>query len=269
MRKYISDYDKLLLSKFNQDENRNFIITEEFDQRIYELCKQKEEVRKVTDFSTNIPWYRKVVAAMVLFVAVISAGIVTNAATEGKVIDFLGEIFGAVIVNDETCELVGKEIVDREAPIVGQEDSDSVSVDSAKLADQLAEQSYIVEAFDDELLLPVSIEEFKVMGENVPELIMTNGAAAVFYQNEYEGWECQAGDTLVFDFRKYESEVAENQTLVVGHIRDGVMYNSEEAFTELGGKYELKIEEDGEYHIYIISATSDYLTIKEGRIWVE
>ena len=32
---------------------------------------------------------------------------------------------------------------------------------------------------------------------------------------------------------------------------------------------ELEIKEDGEYCIYIVSATSDYLTLQEERIWVE
>jgi len=269
MREYISDYDRLLLSKSNQNENKNYMITEELDQRILGMCKQKEEERKEKAFPKNIPWYRKVAVVMVMFVGIISAGMITNAATNGKVIDFLEEMFGAVTVNDETRELIGKEIVNREAPVTMYEEPEDVSIDDLKLTDQLIGQSHIVEAFDDDILLPASIHEFEVVEENASEVIMTNGAAAIFYQNEYEGWECQAGDVLVFDFRKYNSEVTENQTLIVGYIRDGVMYHSEEAFTELDGRYELKIEKDGEYHIYIISATSDYLTIKDGRIWVE
>lgn len=269
MKKTISDYDRLLLSKLNQNDNKNSMITEEFNQRIFEVCKQKEEERKVTGFSTNIPWYRKAAVAIVMFVTVISVGIVTNAATNGKVLNFLGEIFGAVIVDDTTRELIGKEIVDLEAPVVEYEDSENVSLDNVTLANQLIEQGHIVEAFDDEALLPVSIHEFEVSEETIPEVIMTNGASAVFHQKNYEGWKCQAGDTLVFDYSKYNSEVTENQMLAVGYIRDGVMYNSEETFTELAGRYELKVEEDGEYHIYIISVTSDYLTIKGGKIWVE
>lgn len=138
-----------------------------------------------------------------------------------------------------------------------------------ELANQLIKQSHIIEAFEEKVILPVSIHEFEMSGEKVPEVIMTNGSAVVFHKKNYEGWKCQAGDTLLFDFRKYKSETTDNQALIVGYIRDGVMYHSENAFVKLSGRYELEIKEDGEYCIYIISATSDYLTLQEGRIWVE
>ena len=269
MRSYISDYDKALLSKCEQESRQNFIITEEFDQRIYEVCKQEEKKRKEIRFSKNNLWFRKVAVVMIMFVTVISAGAVTNAATDGKVIEFLGGLFGAVVVNDEIRELVGKEIVDNNVTIVRGEDEEHISVDSVELANQLIKQSHIVEAFDEGISLPVSMHEFEVSGEKVPEVIMTNGVAAVFHQKNYEGWKCQAGDRLVFDFRKYKSGATDNQTLIVGYIRDGVMYHSENTFAKLSGRYELEIKEDGEYYIYIISATSDYLTLQEGRIWVE
>ncbi len=57
-----------------------------------------------------------------------------------------------------------------------------------------------------------------------------------------------------------------NQVLVIGYIKDGVMYDGE-SFGSLSGSYELKVREGGgEYNLYIISATSDYLTLKQGTI---
>lgn len=269
MRSYISDYDKALLSKCEQESKQNFIITEEFEQRIYELCKREEKKRKEIRFSKNNLWFRKVAVVLIMFVTVISAGAVTNASTDGKVIELLGGLLGAIVVNDETRELVGKEIVDNNVTIVRGEDEEHMSVDSVELANQLIKQSHIIEDFEEKVILPVSIHEFEMSGEKVPEVIMTNGVAAVFHKKNYEGWKCRVGDRIVFDFRKYKSGTTDNQALIVGYIRDGVMYHSENAFAKLRGRYELEIKEDGEYHIYIISATSDYLTLQEGRIKVE
>ena len=94
---------------------------------------------------------------------------------------------------------------------------------------------------------------------------MTNGSMAVFYLEDYAGWNCKAGDILTFSFEKYESDVVSNQVLVIGYIKDGVMYDGE-SFGSLSGSYELKVREGGEYNLYIISATSDYLTLKQGTI---
>lgn len=43
------------------------------------------------------------------------------------------------------------------------------------------------------------------------------------------------------------------------------MYDGE-SFGSLSGSYELKVREGGEYNLYIISAPSDYLTLKQGTI---
>ena len=51
-----------------------------------------------------------------------------------------------------------------------------------------------------------------------PEIIMTNGSMAVFYVNNYKGWNCKEGDTLTFSFEKYKSETVQKQTFVIGYI---------------------------------------------------
>ena len=107
--------------------------------------------------------------------------------------------------------------------------------------------------------------EFEVKNEVTPEIIMTNGSMAVFYVNNYKGWNCKEGDTLTFSFEKYKSETVQKQTFVIGYIRDGIMYEGE-SMRNIVGSYTLTIKEDGEYNLYIISSTSDYLTIKQGII---
>ena len=66
-------------------------------------------------------------------------------------------------------------------------------------------------------------------------------------------------------FEKYKSETVQKQTFVIGYIRDGIMYEGE-SMRNIVGSYTLTIKEDGEYNLYIISSTSDYLTIKQGII---
>ena len=83
--------------------------------------------------------------------------------------------------------------------------------------------------------------------------------------NNYKGWNCKEGDTLTFSFEKYKSETVQKQTFVIGYIRDGIMYEGE-SMRNIVGSYTLTIKEDGEYNLYIISSTSDYLTIKQGII---
>ena len=117
----------------------------------------------------------------------------------------------------------------------------------------------------DSIVLPDSVSEFEVTNNTIPEIIMTNGSMAIFYQNDYEGWNCKEGDVLSFSFEKYVSEVTPNQTIVVGYILDGVLYDGV-AFKNIEDRFELAITESGEYNIYVISATSDYLALKQGLI---
>ena len=72
-------------------------------------------------------------------------------------------------------------------------------------------------------------------------------------------------NSLTFSFEKYKSETVQKQTFVIGYIRDGIMYEGE-SMRNIVGSYTLTIKEDGEYNLYIISSTSDYLTIKQGII---
>lgn len=249
MKDYIAEYDRLLIEKSEREIDYEFEIAEDFEKKIMRMCEEKSVNRKKVNKGTY--GFRKIVAAIAfILVTVISAGAVTNAATDGKVMEVLTKFFGASVVTDENRGLIGKEVVSDDGIIVSDGADDElgeISEDSTEVENQL----------------------FEVVDGVTPEIIMTNGAVAVFYQEEYNGWQCEAGDKLVFEFEKYESEVTESQALVVGYVLDGVMYESENVFRELEGRYELEVQRAGEYYIYLISGTSDYLTVKEGKIWVE
>ena len=69
----------------------------------------------------------------------------------------------------------------------------------------------------------------------------------------------------MYKFEKYATNITKSQSMVVGYILDGVLYQGN-VMNDLSGTYQLDIAEAGEYYIYIISATSDYLALKQGEI---
>lgn len=202
-----------------------------------------------------------VMAVIISFFAMM--GIVQTAAGR-TVMPWLYELFGVELVTNENKDLIGKKIIDRSVPEVLSDENTSGSNEITDEA--VIPENHVIDRFaNDDFLLPFSISEIEVIHGVTPEIILTNGSMAVFYQNNYEGWNCKPGDTLTFSFEKYESEATHAQTLLIGYIRDGIVYEGE-IFKEINGCYKLQIREEGEYHLYVISATSDYLTLKQGTI---
>lgn len=209
--------------------------------------------------------------AVIVFILLIAipTGVVVNAATDGKILDMMKNFFGAQIVNEENETLIGQEVIVDMSDVITYDPDESEGSTQSGNIELVQDDSHIVKSIDSGMVQPSSIHEFQVIDGMTPEVIMTNGAAVIFYQGNYEGWKCEIGDKLIFDFSKYESEVVEEQTLVLGYILDGVMYKSSEVFKNINGRYELQIENAGEYYIYAISATSDYLTLRAGEIRLE
>ena len=215
----------------------------------------------------TIIWFKRSAAvaclAIVLcFGTVMTVSVEARAAISGWVIQSINDWFGAELITPENKDLIGKEVIDNIKPEVSLGEG---SVVSGKYENIIEASNVIDSVVSDGIVLPDSVSEFEVMNNIIPEIIMTNGSMAIFYQNDYEGWSCKAGDTLSFSFEKYVSEVTPNQTIVVGYIRDGVLYDGI-AYKNLEDKFELAITEAGEYNIYVISATSDYLALKQGVI---
>lgn len=269
MKAYIKEYDKVLIEKNESETNYDYDISEAFNQRIKMMC-DNENLRNTFLKRKRGMKYRSLVASFVVAIlTTVTTGVVVNAATDGKIVDMMTKWFGAQVVNDENRAFIGKEvIVDiNDVVIVNPEEEEKIAESGNK--ELVLRNSHIVKCIDSEMVQPSSIDEFPVIDGMIPEVIMTNGAAVIFYHGNYKGWKCDVGDKLIFDFSKYESEVVEEQALVLGYVLDGVMYNSEEVFRKVDGRYEFSIESAGEYYIYVISATSDYLTLREGEIKVE
>lgn len=215
----------------------------------------------------TIIWFKRSAAvaclAIVLcFGTVMTVSVEARAAVSGWVIQSINDWFGAELITPENKDLIGKEVIDNIKPEVSLGEGFATSGKH----ENIIEASNVIDSVSaDSIVLPDSVSEFKVTNNIIPEIIMTNGSMAIFYQNDYEGWSCKVGDTLSFSFEKYVSEVTPNQTIVVGYICDGVLYDGI-AYKNLEDKFEFTITEAGEYNIYVISATSDYLALKQGVI---
>ena len=91
-------------------------------------------------------------------------------------------------------------------------------------------------------------------------LMFGNGAAS--YLSRLLG----RGD-IVISFDKYKSDITVSQDLIIGYVKDGIMYEGE-VFDELSGKYSFSPDEKGEYFFYLLSGSSDYLSLKSGNLEV-
>jgi len=175
------------------------------------------------------------------------------------------QISGAEEVNSSNAHLIGTEIID-DSPLSSYQEG--VALDENSADSGLLEGNSIVRDVSSECeLAPRSITNIIAIDGNTPEVILDNGSAVLFTKGGNQGWVCKPGDKIIFEFEKYESNVIEKQKIVVGYAVNGTLYQGKEVIEEKG-LFELNIESNGEYYIYIISATSDYLTMKKGTIYV-
>lgn len=130
---------------------------------------------------------------------------------------------------------------------------------------QIPQNNIVKELANDTILPPSNITSVEAINGVSPEVSMSNGNAIIFTQKNSSGWACKTGDKLKFKFEKYKSDVNTTQTVIIGYILNGILYPGQE-FKGLDGIYQLEISENGDYYIYIISATSDDMTLKQGNI---
>lgn len=171
----------------------------------------------------------------------------------------------ATLIDDENRKLIGKEVQD-DTPLVAV-NSKLEQPDVEKGSLDVTEVNRVVDSFDDDVVQPVNLTNFETIDDVTPEVIIPNGSAAIFGKHSNEGWMCNIGDELVYQFEKYPSEVVDQQTLVVGYILNGVMYPGEK-YLDMEGEYRHTVKENGEYFIYVINAASDNLALESGGIYI-
>lgn len=181
----------------------------------------------------------------------------------------------SVLITDENRNQIGKEsfsdyyIVNHNGKFI---DSLGNEISQEELLQKKTEgipKNRIIKQIKFENFNPSSITEFEGQENNevtiLPEIFTINGSVNILTKTNGEGWDLKEGDKLEYDFEKYQSEVVENQNLIIGYIKDGVLIKGEE-FRQLKGEYELPIKESGKYYVYLISASSDPISLKNGTI---
>lgn len=203
-----------------------------------------------------------------LFIGIIVVGLSTIIACSPK------EIKETELITDYNRHLIGKEtsgdyMIYRNGVYI---DSNGIEYSPEELKNRTRNglpENRIITKIMEENFMPPSIFELETKEKNgvyiSPEIITVNGSLNVLTDTNGSGWELKAGDSVEYEFEKYKSEVVENQNILIGYVKDGVLYPSQK-FDQLKGNYNLTIEESGQYYFYIINASSDTIALKEGTL---
>ena len=181
----------------------------------------------------------------------------------------------SAVVDDTNRHLIGKEVQSDYYIIYDGNGTytDSYGNTAGNIDDLIPDtpaESRLVESIEAENLDPSSYVEIQPKRATeqktvYPELIMVNNSACILTKDDGSGWKLNAGDSFSYEYEKAESEVVEEQTFLIGVIQDGIM--KEPIISRaLAGEFTFTAKEAGEYYIYLLSASSDYLTIEEGII---
>lgn len=181
----------------------------------------------------------------------------------------------SAIIDESNEHLIGKETISNNYIIYSNgiyRDQNGEIVDITKVPDALAENRIIssIEVGEDSSFSPSSIVEIPLetgseKNWSIPELLLVNASVCVFTQENGDGWSLSSESEIQITFDKYPSEAVRHQTLLIGYIHDGTMY-SWDSFEKTSGTYSLTIPQDGTYYFYVMSASSDYLALKESTL---
>ena len=181
----------------------------------------------------------------------------------------------SAVVDDSNRSLIGTEIYSKnyfiyKDGVYTNAQGEVVDLDKLRKAQEGIPENRIIDEIQIENYSPSSIIEVIIdkAGKNsyaTPEIILTNNSACILTKENGSGWNLEKGDTLEFNFEKYKSRVVPRQNLGIGYVKDGIMYPWE-SYQELSDSYVLKAQEQSEYYIYLLSLSSDYLTLKQGEL---
>lgn len=167
-------------------------------------------------------------------------------------------------LNDDNRYLIGT------APVLGEESMILVEPGQDLPDDREIEipDNRIVKKIEDGMLIPGVIEEFAAVesedGYRCTEIIIPNGQAAVYTKEDGNGWDLKAGQTITINYTLYDG----GETLKIGVIKDNTMYNGT-IISGKEGEYSLTAKESGTYYIYLISYSSDYISLNNSIISIK
>lgn len=243
---------------------------------VLEMISQKERPRV---------FKKKKMIRRLLLAAVIGIGVSAAAvAVANQPIILNGVLLriGAEEINDANRAYVGKEMraghtagkVQRESEI---REEAAAGTSSRMEAERTYELPDFIKGIESYEKLPYAMDTFESKKEDgydtTPEIIFTNNAMVIFTKEGNKGWKLKKGQTLHFETEEYPSEVNQGrgQAIIYTYILDGKLMNQDygDGRRGLSQKYDLKAEKSGEYYLCLIGASSDPISIKSGRLYVE
>ncbi len=183
----------------------------------------------------------------------------------------------ASLIDDSTRGLIGTEV--RDTNYILYKDGKYMDKNGNEIKlDELSEitqvpSSRIVKEIEIPSLKPLIIVEFPVSSAEkntyiTPEIIMPNASPAILTQPDGSGWVLSEGAAISYSFEKYPSVTVDDQLLQIGIVKDGIMYDGI-VYDNLTDTYQLTVSESGEYYIYLLNVSSDYLSLKNGNLSVK
>ncbi|MNW44727.1 hypothetical protein D3C74_219660 [compost metagenome] len=181
------------------------------------------------------------------------------------------------LLTDDNKQLIGKEtiseyhIVYRDGKYIDSYGNEISEGDLLKSTQNSIPKNRIIQQINLNNFIPSSIVEFetKLIDRMFisPEIITINGSVSILTKSDGEGWDLELGDQIRFVFDKYPSEVIDNQKLLIGYIKDGIL-NQGQVSDQLKGEYLLNIDDSGEYYVFLLNVSSDPISLKKGTLMI-
>lgn len=227
---------------------------------------------------------KKKMIRRLLLVAVIGIGVSAAAvalANQPIILNGVLLRIGAEEINDANRAYVGKEMKAGHTAEVRRESEireEAAAGTSSRLeSERTYELPDFIQGIESYEKLPYAMDTFESKKEDgyytTPEIIFTNNAMVIFTKEGNKGWKLKKGQTLHFETEEYPSEVNQGrgQAIIYTYILDGKLMNKDygDGRRGISQNYDLKAEKSGEYYLCLTGASSDPISIKSGRLYVE
>lgn len=219
---------------------------------------------------------KKVSLVLLLFVLCLCIFISLYFANK-KLPSFVPDTQQIEIISDNNEFKVGKEVLNENKPVVFNEESENTpeiyfEESNSPVVDettQIPENSFFSSLASPLCYPGSSVQEIATHDNMTPDIIIPNGAVGVFSKSDSSGWHCKTGDILSWSFEKFPMENGTSQSIGIGYIKDGVMYETQIYSDSLDGEYSFTVPSDGTYYIYVIGLSSDPISLKGSEIEIQ
>ncbi|MBP3758835.1 MAG: hypothetical protein J6I83_03215 [Firmicutes bacterium] len=226
------------------------------------ICGNSSYNKKRDNIRVKGAWRLRLIAALV---ALAVAAVPCYALIGGK-------LSRSAVINDGNKYFVGSQVDDDYYIIIDEDGNyrdshgNEGSLEDIISKNELHKDSEKVKEIEDNVLNPASYVE--IAGEKgsdgsvrYPAIILINNSVCILTNNAGDGWNLDKGESLKVKIIKEDAGSARKRNMIVGYIQDGVLKKGE-ALNSDECECVFTAEVAGEYYIYLLSASSDYLTLE-------